>query len=88
MSASTVALHVAHREVAPRGAQALGALFASGLHLVSGLGAGVAALFHREPSRYEAAEAVMRLARQHEHCQPGFASDLRVAALRHRDGGF
>ena len=82
MTATTVELHVAAREIAPRGARPLGNLAAAAYVGVRNLGQRLAGLFHREPTRYEAIEAVLNMARQYEHSQPSFAADLRAAACR------
>lgn len=82
MTATTVELQVAAREIAPRGARALGQLAATAFAGLRSLGQRMARLFDREPTRYEAIEAVLNMARQYERTQPSFAADLRAAACR------
>ena len=82
MTATTVELQVAAREIAPRGARPLADLAAAAVFGLRRLAQGVAGLFNREPTRYEAVEAVLNMARQYERTQPSFAADLRAAACR------
>ena len=82
MTATTVELHVAAREIAPRGARPLAQLAATLYIGVRSLGQRIVRLFDREPTRYEAIEAVLNMARQYERTQPSFAADLRAAACR------
>ncbi|MCM5681864.1 hypothetical protein M8A51_20240 [Schlegelella sp. S2-27] len=82
MTATTVELHVAAREIAPRGARPLGQLAAQAYIGARSLGERIARVFDREPTRYESIEAVLNMARQYEHTQPSFAADLRAAACR------
>ncbi|HWP19065.1 MAG TPA: hypothetical protein VNO84_08045 [Burkholderiaceae bacterium] len=78
MTATTVDFQVARRAGAPRGAAFLGALAARVLKAVSGL---AQSLRRRDP--YADRQALFDLARSYERTQPGFAADLRAAALRY-----
>ncbi|MCW7538323.1 hypothetical protein OOT46_10775 [Aquabacterium sp. A7-Y] len=78
MTATTINVHLAHRSLAPRGANPLAELFAAAYQGVQRLGK----LLHREPDHFESVQAVLAMAREYERTQPGFAADLRAAACR------
>ncbi|UZD54918.1 hypothetical protein [Caldimonas aquatica] len=78
MTATTVDFQVARRAGAPRGAAVLGDAAA---RLLKAAGAWLRSLRAGDP--YADREALLQLARSYERSQPGFAADLRAAALRY-----